>query len=192
MRMYDEISYAQTRLQGTIVRLGKRPVSVIEISSTGLTAISYLEDNKTDSCKLNDLNIDPVPLGYVNTNKNSFYAVRMPMRNDWKQGLREINLRSSEGMKILNAVNWKMVARTIEGEFTPFKGCLNMTTKGEAEKQAFSRNFCLVRNTEDSETPFLYFKGVKNVGLVLNKKPVLEDKFDWLNEMLQLEFEHGN
>jgi hypothetical protein len=191
--MYDEVNYAITRLPGTVVRLGKRPVTIMEISSTGLVVFCYLDGaGKVESCKLNDLDINPVPLGYVNKPDNSYYAVRMPMRNDWKQGLRDVNIRTSDGAKILNYVNWKHIAKTIQGEFTPYKGCLNMVQKGTAVKQAFGRNFALVQNELEPETPYLFFKGVKKVGMVLNKKPALEDKFHWLGEMLELEFQNAN
>lgn len=192
MRVYDEVEYAKTRLLNTIVRYKDKPISVADISANGLVSFYYIDTEKVGNCQLKDLNLDPVPLGYVNTDKNSYYAVRMPMRNDWKQGLRDTNIRSWDGTKILSYVNWFHISKTIQGEFTPYKGCLKMTTEGKSKSQAFGRNFALVRNEEKIDTPQLFFKGKFNVGVVSGKKPILEDKFGWLSEMLELEYSNAN
>lgn len=92
MQSYNEVEYAKTRLLETIVSYKGLPVLVESIDSSGLVEFKYIKDLRESSCSLNELDINPLPLGYCNYNRYAFYLTRMPMRQDWKQGLRNRNI----------------------------------------------------------------------------------------------------
>lgn len=106
MGMYgNDYGYAITRLVGTIVRESatNEPVIVHAISEDGMCHCQYLEDDvRTSFIHLDNLNLKPVSLGYVNNGGSATYMRRIPKRRDWKQGLRRENCMSSSGRNIGN------------------------------------------------------------------------------------------
>jgi hypothetical protein len=87
----DNIEYAKKRLCNTLVRLKDgSPFFVIKIlsdESKEKTCVGYVAGNFVQTCSTNDLDLTPVPLGFVNFVSDCSYAKRRPMRRDWKQGL---------------------------------------------------------------------------------------------------------
>lgn len=104
--MYDSIQYAKTRLLNTVVRDssdnfihiidtndGDQNLDDSEIDSlewVGIVAVG--EDYYRILCNFRHLNIKPSRLGYTMVNGKYEYLCRQPLRNDWRQGLRERSL----------------------------------------------------------------------------------------------------
>lgn len=175
MRMYKEAQYAKQRLLETVVRWQGNAVLVKEISD-GNVIFKMINSNSLGSCKFNELNIDPVPLGYCNLGVNCVYLARLPMREDWKQGLRFNNLRNSENLPV--DIPWKNIAKTIEGVYPSFSDCLKAIKAGKIQSMAFSRNFAMDNNLH------LTYKGNYKVGCVNDvDNYTLENKFIYLKEM---------
>lgn len=186
MKMYSEMDYANNRLGGTVVRYGGKAITVIEISSGGTVAATYVTTGDPVACDVSELDITPVPLGYVNTKVDAKYAVRMPMREDWRQGLRENNARTHDGMKLFTYTNWHQVGATIDGVFPPFEDCYKAIKVGKTVARAFSRNFAI-------HLDGLQYKGRFIVGDVLSKdqEVKLSPKFEWLEDVLKMEMVHA-
>ena len=89
--MYDTAEYANSRLAETIVRIGDVPIYVVCVRAGMVVEYTILDsdDDSVHTCKLEELNLEPVPLGYFNTHKSAYYASRQPRRDDWRQGLRQ-------------------------------------------------------------------------------------------------------
>lgn len=88
----DDYEYANSRLAGTVVRVGEEPVMVDVIRPDLIAEVSFLENfGDVVEVKLSELNLTPVPLGMCNTFRTVSYLSRLPMRRDWKQGLRKSN-----------------------------------------------------------------------------------------------------
>lgn len=97
-----DYSYAQTRIQGTVLRISKTniPVYIVRVTNSGECLAIPIEQpwhdfEKAIRVHVDDLNMHPVPLGYVNCAGKATYLMRIPMRRDWKQGLRQENCWSS-------------------------------------------------------------------------------------------------
>jgi hypothetical protein len=191
MKTYDEADYANNRLRDTLVRLKDgTPIQILIIHSSTQVVYMNLLNKQEKICTLADLNIDPVPLGYCNAGQSCTYLVRMPMRQDWKQGLRSNSLRDINGRKV--DINIYTIAQTIIGKFPSFSEAidkvLNTTSKNpfntEARKPkavAFNRDFCV------KEDKLLEYKGVYIVGTFnSNGGYDLKDRFGWVEDCLKL------
>lgn len=89
---YDTSDYAASRLVDTIVRIGQDPVRIISVNDLAAVEVESLIRARRKRVNFNDLNLEPVQLGYVNYQGQAVYACRMPKRNDWRQGLRYDNM----------------------------------------------------------------------------------------------------
>lgn len=136
MKTYEDIPYAQQRLLGTIVRLGKEPIKIAAIDVNGGVMFNYLHNmEKPELCKLRDIDITPVPLGFVNFDGRAFYTSRIPKREDWKQGLRDNTLSV--------AVSWSDLRLTILGKFPSLREATLTLNKRRTHSIAFDRNWAI-------------------------------------------------
>jgi hypothetical protein len=184
MKGYDTAEYASTRLADTVVRLGNVPVlvSVCEDTINGIRVYyrHIMENLPSDFCNISDLNLDPVPLGYVNLSPGVVYLTRMPMRNDWKQGLRDRNVVDTNGFN--QGLPYKAIGRTIMGDFPKFSNCLSRLSDNDIGRNslAFDREFSI-----DREGKIIY-KSLFHVGDVNmdNGGIRIKDDFTWVVESL--------
>lgn len=190
MKTYDEAEYASSRLKETIVRLKTGiPIQILSIRGVNEVVYSNLATSDNGVCTLQDLNIDPVPLGYCNIKTYCSYLVRMPMRQDWKQGLRSNSLRDVAGRRV--EVSYSYLVDTILGKFPSFKDAIDkMTTKSKnpfntsvtkPKSVAFNRDFCI------KEEGLLEYKGVFVVGTYTKSGGYdLKERFGWVEDCLKL------
>ncbi len=106
--MYDTAEYANTRLSGTIVRLTNgTPIVVHQVRDKFIVEYSKLEDKEGElkKCPLSQVDLEPVPLGFVNRQGGATYLSRQPKRDDWRQGLRDntINQQPQRARKLYYA-----------------------------------------------------------------------------------------
>lgn len=190
MKTYEEADYANNRLKETIVRLKDgKPILILSVRSEQEIVYSDLSQDCSGVCTLSDLNIDPVPLGYCNINNLSRYLVRMPMRQDWKQGLRSNSLRDIAGRRV--EIQYKYLVDTIMGKFPSFKAAIDRINDkpknpfrekdGKILSIAFNRDFCI------KEENLIEYKGVFVVGTYTkNGGYDLKDRFGWVEDCLKL------
>jgi hypothetical protein len=172
----DNIAYARQRLLGTVVRIKDEPVKVTNISDKGIVTAHFLKDVKEFYTDLDNLNLEPVPLGYLNYRGSAYYVVRKPMREDWRQGLRIGNIAfiGEEGFMELPK---EELRNTILNSYPTFSEAVEAVTKKKSRKVAFNRVFAV-----SSDKELLYKQRV--VGS-FDKLPHLTDKFRYLHECLQ-------
>lgn len=178
----NDAGYAGTRLDQTVVRLKNgTPVFIHRVG--GVKNVYYCKLSKYngdrdrwDKCKLDDLDLTPVKLGYVNLEGfDAGYCVRVPKRNDWRQGMRRANIKFLTGM--LREVSYREFNDTIIGKYPSFKE----SSKRSAET---GRTIAWHRNWAVGIGDHLMHKG-KMVGRIREDKPVLAEKFNWLEESLE-------
>lgn len=87
-----DYNYAASRLVDTVVMLGDVPVYIMGINADCTVNYSDLGGTRGGVCNLDDLNLTPVKLGFVNHKGSAYYIVRKPMRRDWRQGMRLCNV----------------------------------------------------------------------------------------------------
>jgi hypothetical protein len=174
----DNLDYARQRLLKTLVRVGKDPFFVETISARGVVqGILISEDEDTIAeVKMKDLNLEPVPLGFVNINKDVVFAVRKPMRRDWRQGLRLGNMAflTRQGF---DRFPFRQLRNTILNNYPSLHDIKHIHLK-TCKRVAFSRNFALDREGQ------LWYKGDNIVGRYDNLFE-LDPQYKYLNEHLQ-------
>lgn len=175
---YRDPEYAQNRLIGSVVRRGNVPIYIHHIHNDG--QVDYVptsgmngEVKRTD---LESLNLEPIPLGYCNHQGYAKYLTRIPMRNDWRQGLRERTLvHRGEGRN----PPLSCLSRVVNGIYPTLQTCVEALVNKEAVSQAFSRTFAIAAGN------ILLYKG-NNVGSYKDGgELVLKEKFFWLRESLE-------
>ncbi len=127
--MYDSWEYAHSRLNGTIVRLGDKPVYIMEVGPKFTVVYCHLGTDKTHTCKVENLDLEPVTLGFFNTPVGAIYASRQPKREDWRQGLRDntLNLRPKRSWHTTHT----NIAEAIAGVRMPLQAALELSRKGK-------------------------------------------------------------
>ena len=138
----DDVQYAKTRLMETIVRYKERAVLVhnvwdggesLRLSSSDCVTGEFVEDNDID-----EFDLTPVPLGFVNRYKRTLYVSRKPMREDWRQGFRAHNAQILYGWEDGIEFDYKSIGQTINGEFP----LIGETLLLYGERVAWHRDFC--------------------------------------------------
>lgn len=184
MKTYDTVSYAKSRLDGTIISKDGYPILVSEVFGTDdnimvlYTDIHSDKDKSLKECTLDSCDINPVKLGYVNYRKNAVYVMRPPMRIDWRQGLRVRNLITSHNEYDRN-IPQNVLARTIRNEYPTFENCLEKLSSGDTSI-AYHRDFSINKNS------ILTYKGKIDIGNVNfdNGNISINQGFDWVQEAM--------
>lgn len=174
---YDDIEYARRRLTDTLVRKSDgSPLYVMSVQYGSKGSIEVLGHNSVSSADemvdLRDIDLTPVPLGFLNLSHRMVYLCRKPMRKDWKQGL------SHNSLVIYGAdkrdVNLSKIAHTVLGKYPSVSSCVSLVTSKKGGSQAFSRDFGVVY--DGGEVKLVYRK--YTVGKHTGKDFVLDpDKF---------------
>lgn len=167
--------YANSRLQGTIVRIGEEPVFVHQIDHKCSAQVALLKDIYNDfQVDMNELNLVPVPLGMCNFDNQVSYLSRIPMRRDWRQGLRRENFTSSNINHAL--VPPEVLGQVIVGIYPTLKEALERMGKGLST--AFHRHWAIQK-----DKTLMYKRDI--VGLVNNGVLMLDREYQYLAEALE-------
>lgn len=181
----NDYGYASTRIVQTIVRTKKGdPVYVISVGGDGVCYCCPIDKEwrveNADRIHLDELDMKPVRLGYVNTAGEASYIQRIPMRRDWKQGLRSENCHGSH--RGLYAMPMKDVKNCILGIYPTFSTALKDSkvgvARGRVKVLAWHRHWAL------SSRGDVYYKDYQKVGDLDGDKVVLDKKFKYLEEYL--------
>jgi hypothetical protein len=182
MRVYnnEDAEYASTRLRGTVVMLNARPVEVLAMSPNSRSEVRCdLKDIITGDmirADMQQLDITPVPLGYVNYNDQASYLTRMPTRgHGCQQGLRYATIRTINGMHA-GDLPMSVIGKTIINDFPSLESCIKAVAKKHS--QAFHRNWMI-----DSGLNLIY-KGTEVAGRVLEGRCILDEAYSYLQEQL--------
>ena len=188
----DNLAYAKQRLEGTLVRVGEEPFYITRVTTTENVDIEdddddeedhqgdivcegvLIKDNSKSIVKVDSLNLCPVPLGYVNLNEDVIYFVRKPMRNDWRQGLRENN-SASVGAEYYGLPDYKHLRQTILNIYPSVKTCQEYLKLGY-RSVAFSRDFAISAKN-------LFYRG-RICGEGLELYPKYNYLKEYLNEVI--------
>lgn len=145
----NDYDYARSRLEGSVVMLEGVPIYITEIwIDCGSVRGTNCLTGDMVSCHVKDLNLEPVPLGYVNNNDYAIYTCRTPARK-YKQGLSRYNFYTfsphlGAGVKF----NSSYVARTIVNQFPKILDCAESVFCQEKVSAAFSRDFSIIRKNK--------------------------------------------
>lgn len=183
MILYNDIGYAHGRLVGTIVLYKNKPVMINDIGG-GFVYIMYLKDGKKETVNYDgNFDLTPVPLGYTNYNGLSLYLARIPMRKDWKQGLRTATTRCLlNGKEYEGQVPFSELHKTIVGDHPPLAKAIEHVKLPHITAMSFSRTFAIDKALD------IWHKGRSKIGKIINPKTheySLKDEFFWARETLE-------
>ena len=198
---YDnDLRYAVTRMVGSFFKIKEENKTVlgkiIEINGpsnslrTAKVFYTLREYENSKSCSIFDIDYYPGKLGYT-LDKYDYswkYLQRLPLRRDWKQGLRNNQLvwatsnrdeRSSVNGNFLE-FNYDTTLNCLENKYPEFDITLeNVEETGMI--QAFSKNFAV-----DKDYKVLYKANVVG-GINTQNKVKLSKKFEFLKQELEAE-----
>jgi hypothetical protein len=145
-----------------------------------ILGVDHSNGGKVGLFPLAMLDISPVRLGYINYMGDTFYIVRTPMRNDWRQGFRHGSLMqvSDSGNHQPNLPYGNM-SDTIHNKFPTFYECLDEVGNPDNDTvgMAWHRDWSLGPNDT------VYNKG-RVVGLIRHGSVWLDKEFVYLQESL--------
>ena len=181
--VYTDPDYAHSRLPGTIVFYEGSPVYVSEILEDGDAYVTpCIAGANYFTVSLEALDLTPPRLGYVNHPTSCAFFVRSPQRQ-WRQGLRMSQLRNLSGRTRGVELFSPQLLNCLRNLYPPVEECLDRIDCGEANEQAFARNFSV--GSIERQGYALRYKMVK-VGHVIageSPRPVLAEKFSYLQEL---------
>lgn len=190
MKMYSDTAYATGRLVGTIARVAGKATKITGLTKTEVHHSPLRGTGGVEVSKIKDLDITPVPLGYINLGGRAYYICRSSVRKDWKQGLRNTTIRVLDpGARLMiDEAVLKELGNTIEDVFPAFKDALKNVLMGRGRSIAFSRDFAIARS-EDEEggvKNVLRYKGAYTAGEVSREGGInLHPNFNWLAESVE-------
>lgn len=189
MRNYDNEAYAINRVVGTFVRhKDGTAIEVLQIIDRQVVA-KELISGKDRVFPYNELDINPVPLGYANLQGGVVtYLARSPMRNDWKQGARWKNLRwidfGKEEAPFRDKIPNKILGATIHGIYPSFNDTVKALVggKGKIFSKAWHRHFAMDVDWN------IFHRGKYLIGKMVDparREYKLDDDYWWTKEALE-------
>lgn len=180
----DDVRYALNRLLQTMVRYQGQLVTVTNVLFNGTDQpLQVYSEGVKSGLQYNDVignyDLTPVPLGFVNIvrRKNVNFLSRIPIREDWRQGLRQNNARTVWG---LNVWDDEAIANTVENIFPTIehlRGSLN----GEEQLGAWHRDFAM------DGCGSIYYRTEGRIGQFIGDscEYLLDGPFTWVEESLK-------
>jgi hypothetical protein len=177
----DNVEYARNRLNDTIITHQGKAVTVIDVNKQGakkplqIISTEILTGNAiVDS--IDNYDLTPVKLGFVNSNEAVGYLARKPLRHDWRQGLRAQQIVIPYSSTPDFFIDFQDVAKTIEGIFPTIE-----EIRGMKGMRAFSRDFCVDQKND------IYYRAFGKIGNFIDKTRnfLLDAKFFWVEERLK-------
>jgi hypothetical protein len=182
--LLSDLQYVRGRLNNSIVNIiGDGPRVIKDIHGDGTVWANCLKLGQSAIFKFDQIDLEPVKLGWVNVSGNSFYVMRTPVRA-WSQGLTRDNtlILYCPEEQVPDNINYKWYHDTIVGIFPSYEDCLRLSGK-EYKKRAFSRRFAISKD-------WLFYKGMI-VGDIENKLPKLDPRYIYLREHLEETLDGG-
>lgn len=184
--MYGSLEYATQKLQRTVVVYEGKAALVLEVKGDddNITLVAQLSDQSVVEKPIEEYTIRSFKLGYCNTNDGCQYFMRVPMRSDWRQGLRERNVTFSDGKRTRNMQpSISRIMQALDSEYPSMADALKRVLDGE-DCVAFSPAFCLRRKRSGIT---LFYRNFRKVGEISTEGAVsLADGFGFLGHFLKV------
>lgn len=181
---YTDVAYAYNRMERTFFLHNGNLVLVTGWDDGEKKLRLQYKDGRRYYAKVENLDLTPVPLGYINHSDTCCFSSRMPMRRDWKQGLRPNNfvmysLYPELNMEVHEITRLYDIEDTCLNRYPSFRKCVDYVEETH-RASAFSRCFAV---NEDGN---LTYKGAKIVGKIEDERSItLEKKSTHLKEFLE-------
>lgn len=189
MTQYNEdYHYALEKLKDTVVRLKNGVPVIVEdvILQPKSCEVREIAGGERKYVKLRDMDLRSPPLGYVNYRDTVIYVSRVPKRRDWRQGIRENNVKLTPRLCHFEHL-WanNCLTNCIMGKYPSLDDCLKKLDRrnstGKPSKIAWDRHWAV-----DSEN-IVYYKDWGQVGTLRkeDRTMVFDEKFSYLRESFE-------
>lgn len=179
----DDVEYAAKRLNGTLVRTNNRLFEVVRTTLNDRAQVMhegvFVDDGSAAWVSHEDIDLTPVPLGYINTTGGCHYLGRKPMRRDWRQGLSRNSL-FVYGTLGRREIRWDWLEQPVYNRYPTFARVLE-SLKGKRSAMAFSREFAISKQI-DGQLSLCY--RTKPVGAVIDGTATLSPQYVFLSQQL--------
>ena len=184
-----DYEYASSRLNGTIIRKGKRPYLVREVSRDGTAHVETIINGNSREFKLSELDVSTPELGMVNCGRGRVcYLARVPRRDDWRQGLRKRTVSVLGGEKV--KVDNKLIYKAILGRYPSLSEAIS-DSMDEGAHIAFHRHWSLYYRNDVLELHYKWYgkagtmsSDCQDIKLVSTNKYQFEHLIQALREVL--------
>lgn len=180
MRFFTDPHYARQALANSLIRVGESPVWVGGFDGWA-TTLYYPINGKTsrveDIREVKKLNIEPVPLGYVNLKTRAEFISRIPRRR-WKQGLSREAVSAPVSDIFLKS---RALGNCILNRYPAIEVSILLVKTHQVVSSAFNREWAIGSGVV---APNLMFRG-KLVGIWTEEGPKLSPPFEYLIESFE-------
>lgn len=174
----DDWTYADSRLRGTIVRCKGELFQVSQVRPGGSVQGFWVKNELMVTVRLEDLDLKPIPLGFVNHKGVATYVMRVPRRDDWKQGVRNKTLHGIGGVPVEKLPHTALI-QPIDNLYPTFNEAFDLVM-GEMSCVAWCRVFAITSRRR------IIYKGLGDVGRVSpDRVPTLYDNKQHLQQALE-------
>ena len=138
--MYEDVNYAATRLNNTIVMYKRTPILISRVYGDFMAVVFKLLDKNSIPLRveLSELNVANFKLGFVNDNIECSFLARKPKRRDYRQGLNTNNVDSSNAQ-----VTEKLIAKALLHRYPTFTQATFAVLVRGVESRAWCEDFAL-------------------------------------------------
>jgi hypothetical protein len=188
---YETPDYAYQRLDSTVVRINKEAVYIqfLEGWHCNIIVLATKKNYKADIRKV-PLDLNPIPLGYINRRNEAIYLTRKPLRK-YKQGLS----RDSLVVKAIGEAKMAMrnkgdillspeLSKCVDNIYPSLTEAFNSVEIEKAQSVAFSRVFAINRSELFQDVYELLYKN-RVIGSINREGIDLESRYLFLKEMLE-------
>jgi hypothetical protein len=179
-----DYAYAASRLVETIVRYKGKPVLVCALSAAdGMATVKTFDDLTYIEAHLDTLDVSTPPLGMVKLGDQCVYLSRVPMRRDWRQGLRRNNCMAIWGSGgFTGHVDNRHIARAIVVNHLSLQEVM-VRCKETGGTRPFHRHWAISYDGGDFN---LYYKWFGCVGAITEGGVVkFDERYELLAESLE-------
>lgn len=179
----EDYAYADNRLRNTLISYKGYPVFVRGINGRGVIDGEFIGTRQFNGLPIhiNDCDVTPIPLGYLNKQGRATYLERIPSRY-YRQGLTRDTIYFKNGRRL--DLFEKELAKTVQNIYPKFEDCVELVFNNECVSWAFARKFAIGKLRANSKEITLAYRG-NSVGRVEDNGPQLDKKFFFLNESLE-------
>lgn len=181
--MYGNLDYARQKLENTVVMYGDKAVLVNEVFGDDDDILMTGSDLRGDEVEgaIEKFNTHSLPLGYANTKQGCIYLFRIPMRQDWRQGLRSRNTKFKIDIDCpMLDTPTDLIMEALETKYPTFEEALELTKDGG--KVAFSPSYCLENINGEVN---IYFREFRPIGKVVDGEVVVDEGVKFFGEIVR-------
>ena len=159
--MYERRDEVVTRLRGSVIMYGRRPVRVFDIGHDRELHVHFLRTGKRKVLQIDDpkISLELPKLGYVNTRQGAIYLKRKPVRL-YKQGLVSGNVLTVGSVNVEEMLSSKNLSDMLQRRYPSMEEAIRSSSNNpfRAKPIAFSLDLAVQGKN-------LFYRG-KQVGTI--------------------------